>query len=171
MALRSAKNAGLEVGKEAIEEAVRYLKRSYFSPRDGRGMPVNMRSGCGYLPGQPPEFATAAAGLLSLQVCGEYESPEVKGSTAWLSREEVSTRLQWFYYGMYYYAQGMQKREPAVAGKAKQVTEDVLLKLQLADGSWDGHDGMERGAGRIYCTALAMLSLSVKYHYLPIYQH
>ena len=39
MALRSAKNAGLEVGKEAIEEAVRYLKRSYFSPRDGRGMP------------------------------------------------------------------------------------------------------------------------------------
>ena len=55
--------------------------------------------------------------------------------------------------------------------KAKQVTEDVLLKLQRADGSWDGHDGMERGAGRIYCTALAMLSLSVKYHYLPIYQH
>ena len=171
MALRSAKNAGLEVGKEAIEEAVRYLKRSYFSPRDGRGMPVNMRSGCGYLPGQPPEFATAAAGLLSLQVCGEYESPEVKGSTAWLSRKEVSTRLQWFYYGMYYYAQGMQKREPVVADKAKQVTEDVLLKLQRADGSWDGHDGMERSAGRIYCTALAMLSLSVKYHYLPIYQH
>jgi hypothetical protein len=30
---------------------------------------------------------------------------------------------------------------------------------------------MERSAGRIYCTALAMLSLSVKYHYLPIYQH
>ena len=71
---------------------------------------------------------------------------------------------------MYYYAQGMQKREPAVADKAKQVTEDVLLKLQRADGSWDGH-GMESTAGRIYCTALAMLSLSVKYHYLPIYQH
>jgi len=171
MALRSAKNAGLGVGKEAIEEAVRYLKRSYFSPRDGRGMPVNMRSGCGYLPGQPPEFSTAAAGLLSLQVCGEYESPEVKGSAAWLSRQEISTRLQWFYYGIYYYAQGMQKREPVVADKAKQVTEDVLLKLQRADGSWDGHDGMERSAGRIYCTALAMLSLSVKYHYLPIYQH
>ena len=58
-----------------------------------------------------------------------------------------------------------------MAGKAKQVTEEVLLKLQLADGAWDGHDGMERGACRIYCTALAMLSLSVKYHYLPIYQH
>ena len=44
LTLRSAKNARLEVGKEAIEEAVRYLKRSYFSPRDGRGMPVNMRA-------------------------------------------------------------------------------------------------------------------------------
>ena len=56
MTLRSAKNAGLEVGKEAIEEAVRYLKRSYFSPRDGRGMPVNMRSGCGICRGNRRNF-------------------------------------------------------------------------------------------------------------------
>ena len=70
---------------------------------------------------------------------------------------------QWVYYGMYYYAQGMQKREPVVADKAKQVTEDVLLKL-AGRRLQDDHDGMERSAGRIYCTALAMLSLSVKYH-------
>ena len=172
MALRSAKNAGLNVPKEAIEEAVRYLKRSYFSPRDGRGMPVNMRSGCGYLPGQPPEFATAAAGLLSLQVCGEYDAPEVRGSVAWLARQEVKPRdIQWFYYGIYYYSQGMRKREKVVASRAKKTTEDVLLKLQQADGSWVGLDGMERHAGRIYCTSLALLSLSVQYHFLPIYQH
>ncbi len=172
MALRSAKNAGMDVPKEAIDEAVRYLKRSYFSPRDGRGMPVNMRSGCGYLPGQPPEFSTAAAGLLSLQVCGEYDAPEVRGSAAWLARQQVKPRnIQWFYYGIYYYSQGMRKREKAVANKAKETTEDELLKLQQADGSWAGLDGMERGAGRIYCTSLAMLSLSVQYHFLPIYQH
>ena len=29
---------------------------------------------------------------------------------------------------------------------------------------------MERGAGKVYSTALAILSLSVKYHFLPIYQ-
>ena len=49
MALRSAKNAGLAVPKRAIDEAVLYLKRSYYSPRDARGLPINMRSGCGYM--------------------------------------------------------------------------------------------------------------------------
>ena len=172
MALRSAKNAGMDVPKRAIDEAVLYLKRSYFSPRDARRMPVNMRSGCGYMPGQPPEFSTAAAGLLSLQVCGEYDAPEVRGSVSWLARQKVVPReMLWFYYGIYYYSQGMRKRKKAVAEKAKKVTEDVLLKLQQADGSWVGMNGMEQGAGRIYCTALSMLSLSVQYRYLPIYQH
>ena len=172
MALRSAKNAGMDVPKGAIDSAVRYLKRSYFSRRNARGIPVNMISGCGYMPDQPPEFATAAAGLLSLQVCGEYDSPEVRGSVAWLGRQKVEPRnIQWFYYGIYYYSQGMSKREKAVAAKSKDVTEKALLKLQQADGAWTGSDGMERGAGRIYSTTLAMLSLSVKYHYLPIYQN
>ena len=172
MALRSAKNAGLNVPKRAIDDAVLYLKRSYFSPRDARGIPVDMRSGCGYMPGRPPEFSTAAAGLLSLQVCGEYDAPEVRGSVAWLAQQKTVPRnMLWFYYGIYYYSQGMRKREKVVAEKAKKVTEDALLKLQQADGSWVGMNGQEQGAGRIYCTALAMLSLSVQYRYLPIYQH
>ena len=65
----------------------------------------------------------------------------------------------------------MRKRERAVADKSKDITEKVLLELQQADGAWTGTTGVERGAGRIYSTALAMLSLSVKYHYLPIYQN
>ena len=172
MALRSAKNAGMAVPREAIEEAVRYLKRSYSSPRDRQGMPINMRSGCGYMPGQGPEFATAAAGLLSLQVCGEYDAPEVRGSVAWLANQNIKPQgTQWFYYGIYYYSQGMRKRGKGIADKAKKTTEDVLLKIQMADGSWSGLDGMEKGAGRIYCTTLSMLSLSVQHHYLPIYQN
>jgi hypothetical protein len=171
MALRSAKNAGLNVPKEAIDMAVRYLKRSYFSPRNARGEPTNLRSGCGYIPGSPPRYSTAAAGLLSLQVCGEYDTPEVRGTTNWLVNRPVNSKEQWFYYGTYYYAQGMQKREKHIADRARQLTEDVLLKLQRADGSWEGKDGMEKGAGRIYSTALATLSLSVKHHFLPIYQH
>ena len=171
MALRSAKNAGLKVPKEAIDMAVRYLKRSYYSPRNARGEPTNLRSGCGYIPGQPPRYSTAAAGLLSLQVCGEFDTPEVRGSTNWLVNQRVNSKEQWFYYGTYYYAQGMQKREKHIADRSRQLTEDVLLKLQRADGSWQGTDGMEAGAGRIYCTAMATLSLSVKHHFLPIYQH
>lgn len=171
MALRSARNAGMKVPKTAIDAAVAYLKKSYFSSRNGRGIPTNMRSGCGYIPGQPPRFSTAAAGLLSLQVCGEYDAPEVRGSTNWMMNQRITPNESWFYYGLYYYAQGMQKREKRIADHARQVTEDLLLKLQQADGSWVGTDGMERMAGKIYSTSLALLSLSVKYHFLPIYQH
>ena len=117
------------------------------------------------------KYSTAAAGLLSLQVCGEYDTAEVRGSTNWLANQPVDPRKQWFFYGTYYYAQGMQKREKRIADSARKKTEDVLLKLQSIDGSWRGGDGMERGAGRVYCTAMATLSLSVKHHFLPIYQH
>ena len=171
MALRSAKNAGINVPKEAIDMAVRYLKRSYFSSRDARGRPVNLNSGCGYMPNQPPRYSTTAAGLLSLQVCGEYDAPEVIGSVNWLKRKAVTKREQWFYYGTYYYSQGMQKRKGDTARNARDTTEKLLLPMQSVDGSWSGNNGMEAGAGRVYCTSLAMLSLSVKYHFLPIYQH
>ena len=171
MALRSAKNAGINVPKDAIDMAVRYLKRSYFSPRDARGRPVNLISGCGYMPNQPPRYSTAAAGLLSLQVCGEYDALEVIGSVNWLKRRAVTKREQWFYYGTYYYSQGMQKRKGDTSRNARDTTEKLLLPMQSVDGSWTGVNGMEQGAGRVYATSLAMLSLSVKYHFLPIYQH
>ena len=180
MALRSAKNAGLTVPKEAIDGAVAYLKRSYFSNRNAEGQPLDLKSACAYMPGNGPEYATAAAGLLSLQVCGEYEAPEVIGSAEWL-REKTApnpvTRArkldynnQWFFYGTYYYAQGMQKRGGEYAREAREFTEQTLLARQNAEGSWVGNN-QELGAGRVYTTALAILSLSVKFHYLPIYQH
>jgi hypothetical protein len=45
-----------------------------------------------------------------------------------------------------------------------------LLQRQDADGGWTAPSGEEAGAGRTYATSLAILSLSMKYHYLPIYQ-
>ncbi len=180
MALRSAKNAGLTVPKEAIDAAVAYLKRSYFSPRTAEGLPTDLKSGCAYMPGNSPEYATAAAGLLSLQVCGEYEAPEVIGSAEWLREKTAPNPVtrnrkldynnQWFFYGTYYYAQGMQKRGGEYAREAREFTEQTLLARQNAEGSWVGNN-QELGAGRVYTTSLAILSLSVKFHYLPIYQH
>ena len=156
LALRSGKGAGMDVPKEAIDAAVDYLKRSYIS----RG---NVK-GCAYTPGGSPSPAMAAAGLLSLQVCGEYDSPEAKGSAEWLnSQNGVGGRH--FYYTTYYYSQAMQKRGGQSARTARKIVETALLNKQQENGSWNG------SYGPIYCTSMAMLSLSVKYHYLPIYQH
>jgi len=183
MALRSAKNAGMPVPKQAIDEAVKYLKRSYKSGRDASGNPTDMKSGFGYQPGRGPEFATAAAGLLALQVCGEYEAPEVAGVTDWLlelthavdpngrRRQAVTYGSKWFFYGMYYYSQGMQKRGKSFAQQASLFTRGLLLPKQESDGAWISGDSQERSAGRIYSTSMAILCLSVKYHYLTIFQY
>ena len=156
LALRSGKGAGMDVPKGAVDAAVSYLKRSY-SSRGGV-------KGCAYTPGGRPSLAMAAAGLLSLQVCGEYDSPEANGSAEWLNSQNGIGGGH-FYYSAYYYSQAMQKRGGDVATKAREVVEKVLLKKQGGNGSWSGN------YGPVYCTSMAMLSLSVKYHYLPIYQH
>ncbi|MBI5774926.1 MAG: hypothetical protein HZA89_14445 [Verrucomicrobia bacterium] len=170
LALRSAKNAGLVVPKEAIDAAVGYLRRSYVSPRDALGRIRDFKSAFGYVPGQPPSYAMAAAGLLAMQVCGLQDEPEVLGAADWLRASPPVWETSWFFYGTYYYAQGMKKRGGDVAREARERVEGILLARQLPDGSWDGAGGADAGQGKVYCSALALLSLSVQHHYLPIYQ-
>jgi prenyltransferase beta subunit len=170
MALRSARNAGMDVSKENIDLAVDYIKRCYTSRRGPDGKPENLKSACGYEPSRNPEYAMAAAGLLSLQVCGAYESLEAKGSADWLKERKIEYGGEWFFYGTYYYAQGMFQRGGEYSTHARKLVEELLLPKQGPDGSWQGQHGQERNTGKVYATSLAVLSLAVKFHFLPIYQ-
>lgn len=171
MALRSAKNDGLQVPASAIRDAVEYLKRSYASPLDRNGLPDKKASGFCYEPGQNnPTFTMTAAGLLAMQVCGEYESPLVAGAADWLLARPPQWKERFCSYGTYYYAQGMYQRGGEHAKTAQQLVQEMLLANQAADGSWTAQNGSERGHGAVYATSMSVLSLSVKYHYLPIYQ-
>ncbi len=164
MALRAAKNAGIQVPKAAIDAAVGYIKRSFKADNRNSNKPV----GFSYEVSQAPVWSTAAEGLLALQVCGEYEAPEVTATADWLLRNPPKTSTNWFYYGTYYYAQSMYQRGGEHAEESSKRVLEVLLPLQEADGSWKSISGNE--SSRVYRTAMALLSLSVKYHYLPIYQ-
>ena len=171
MALRSAKNDGLKVPAEAIEQAVGYLERSYTSRMDSLGRPIEPAAGFSYLPGNnSPSFAMTAAGLLAMQVCGQYESPLVSGAADRLIEHPPKWDERFFFYGTYYYAQGMHQRGGKHAETADELVRKLLLDKKQADGSWSAPSGEEAGAGRVYSTCMAVLSLSVKYHYLPIYQ-
>lgn len=171
MALRSANNDGLKVPAEAIDAAIRYLQRSYTSRLDTDGIPAEAVAGFSYLPeNSNPTFAMTAAGLLALQVCGQYESPLVLGATEWLEQHPPKWNDRFFFYGIYYYAQGMHQRGGDAAERAELLVKELLLDKQQADGAWSAGGGEEDGAGNVYTTCMAILSLSVKYHYLPIYQ-
>ncbi len=167
MALRSAKNAGLDIPKSAIDAAVGYVKRSHVPHGGDWKTPAGFR----YEARGGSVWSTAAEGLLALQVCGAYDAPEVANAADWLLHnppDALKAKSLWFYYGCYYYAQGMYQRGGEHAEDSAKRIGSVLLPLQAENGSWKPVSDLERN--RIYCTALALLSLSVKYHYLPIYQ-
>lgn len=171
MALRSAKNDGLDVPGSAIEDAVEYLKRSYVSRLGKNGIPENLVSGFAYMPRQRGASETmTAAGLLAMQVCGQYDSPFVHGAADWMLEHPPKWGKRFFCYGIYYYAQGMYQRGGAHAETARKHVLNELLDKQQTDGAWEAANGEEKKIGKVYATSMATLSLSVKYHFLPIYQ-
>ncbi|TWU66385.1 hypothetical protein V7x_19510 [Crateriforma conspicua] len=171
MALRSANNDGMHVPGEAIDQAVSYLVQSSTAQRLPDGRISDAAAGFSYMPGsRSGTFAMTAAGLLAMQVCGRYESPVVTAAAKWLLEHPPRTNERFFFYGIYYYAQAMYQVGDTYADTARRLTSAILLKDQRGDGSWHGYRSEERNIGPIYTTALAVLSLSVRYHYLPIYQ-
>ncbi len=167
MALRAAKNAGFDVANESVDEAVKYIKRLYAQDTDKKAVP--QRGGFGYQ-SKGLETSTTSEGLLAMQVCGQYDAPETRGAAERLFKEGVRAEERWFYYTTYYYAQGMYQSGGKFADKGRRVVSDLLLPLQSRNGSWEkgGGDGPEQGP--IYATSMAILSLAVKQHFLPIYQ-
>jgi len=134
-------------------------------------VPRDPIAGFSYTPGQNhPTYTMTAAGLLAMQVCGQYDSPLVAGAADWLLEHGPDLDERFFYYGTYYYAQGMHQRGGKHAAEAAKQVGSILLKEQNPDGSWMSQRGEERNYGEAYATSLAILSLSVTYHFLPIYQ-
>ena len=104
-----------------------------------------------------------------MQVCGQYESPFVKGAADWLLENEPQKGKKFFLYGTYYYAQGMYQRGEEYSTTARDKVESLLLGMQKGSGSWQG-TGSEAGHGEVYSKTIAVLDLAVTSNYLPIYQ-
>jgi len=157
MALRGAKDSGLNVPKEVLDNAIAYINKCH-----------DRRSG-GYLY-QPrssgPGYARTAAGVCVLQLCGEYEAKQIEGAVKYM--EGVGEDRGHYWYGLYYAAHafhqvGGKKWEEFYARMTKK-----LLATQKDTGGW--RDSREAHVGPAYQTAIAVLVLSIPSHYLPIYQ-
>ena len=125
-------------------------------------------SGFAYQPGGHPEYTTTAAGLLAMQVCGEYESPFVLGGADWLLKHKPQANRKYFF-------------------MVPTITPKQCIKGEMNTPRWVGNGSkkffcpckrkavrgkvvQESGHGEVYATSMALLALAVKYHYLPIYQ-
>lgn len=163
LALRAARNAGLNVPQSTINRAIAYMRRCN-NPGDG-GFLYQYRSGA-----SGP--ARTGAGVLSLMMAGLRDSPECQGGLKYLKNHPFDARNEWpyrehFYYALYYVTQAMYQAGGDYWKTWYTNIRDMLVRNQSADGDWGIRDSE---AGIEYGTAMAILVLQVPAGLLPIYQ-
>jgi len=163
VALRAARNAGLDVPQATIENAVKYVKSCYH-PASG---------GFTYQPNREPGFARTAAAIYSLQVCGLYEDDMVKKGSEYLLAHHQD-HDQWFTYGNFYAAPAQYMVGGETWRKWYAEMNDVLVKAATPQKDmyfWDKSKlDQGRPVGDLYCTAVYTMILAMPYHYIPLYQ-
>lgn len=156
MALRSAKLNGAQVPDAAIEKAVAYVLRNHDS-KEGR---------FGYTDPWGHSETLTGCGLLCLALCGRHneESLPRSGDYIYKVRQQIINNAH-EYYANYYNAQGMfQLGGKHWAQYADWMYQEYLPKQQ-SNGSWS--NGRNGGT---YGTSMMVLSFTVPYRQLPIYQ-
>jgi len=159
MALRSARNAGLEIPKETIDRAVKYVRDCQ---NDDGGFRYQLMMGASAWP-------RTAAGLASLYYAGIYEDQALERGLDYLNRQALPGRGQGvgshYFYGHYYAVQAMYLAGGERWAEWWPAVRDEVIASQSPDGSWD--DGY---AGSSYGTAMALIILQIPKRYLPIFQ-
>lgn len=172
MFLRSARNAGFDVPRESIDQAVAYVencfqKRSSTFTYCSRHRLSSTR-------------AMAGAGVLALAHAGKHKSDmAVKASNWILERDftkfnhEPPCQLDWqddrYNYGVFLCTQAMYQQGGHYWKEFYPPVVKAIVEAQQKDGSWpsEPQDAVFRNS---YTTALCVLSLSVSDQLLPIFQ-
>ena len=160
-ALRSARNNGAPVPKEAIDKAVKFILRCR-----------TQNDGFAYQPGGGPNLARTGIGLLCLELAGRHrDDVTLKAGQYIINQFKTDSSLggeTCRYYALYYVANGMFQLGGPEWESFAPTLYNTILKMQREDGSWPVPGGHENDPA--YCTSMAILALSVSYRQLPIYQ-
>jgi prenyltransferase beta subunit len=164
MALRAAKNLGCDIPPQSIDEAIKYIERSYDSFSGGYRYQVQ---------GHTTVPCTGTA-VLALELCGKdhHRSPEALKAGAYLLKNELNVQNTHFFYGIYYTSQAMFQLGENYWTSFRPILHKLLLKNNppRGGGYWQGWGWDDKNFGPNYCTAMGILALTVEYRFLPIYQ-
>jgi hypothetical protein len=171
MFLRAAKNAGFDVPHESAEQGHAFVKRC-FDPTEG-----TFRYGLRGHEAHQFSRSITGAGILSCALAGKHNDPDVQAAGDWLLlhpfpsyRSNDFHRDGPYFYGIFYGAQASYQLGGDIWSKYYPPVVKQLVDNQLADGSWEVETTREGAVGRVYTTALAVLTLNVANELLPIYQ-
>lgn len=163
MALRAAKNAGVFIRKNVIDNGANYIKACQLP--DG---------GFSYWKGQGfSAFARSAASIVGLYSAGIYEGKEVERGLKYLQQftpgrafghREIPPQHYW--YGQYYAALAMWTAgDEYWTPWLPAIRDELLAKARASNGSWS-----DVSYGSAYATAMALIILQLPNNYLPILQ-
>jgi hypothetical protein len=164
MALRAARNAGVEVPKSVVDKCVEYVRGCQ-----------NADGGFRYFrQGGLSQFPRSAAAVAALYSAGIYQDKAVERGLRYLAQYRPNGggffRRDWeqnYLYGHYYAAQVMWTAGGRWwADWFPAVREDLITRGRYrGDGAWN-----EQIVGSDYATAMACIVLQIPNNYLPIMQ-
>lgn len=156
MALRAARDAGIDVPDETREKCIEYVRKSQ-----------NSDGGFRYtIGGGGSTFPLTAAGVVSLYSAGIYDDEAVENGLKYLKRYKPGggSSGSYYFYGHYYACQAMWHAGGDHWEEWYPAIRDELLRTQQADGSWnDSQVGTEFG------TAMACIILQMPLNYVPVF--
>jgi hypothetical protein len=158
-ALRAAHNAGFTVPPAVIEASVRYIDRC--GTPEG-GIAYSLGSGGG------PRLAISCAACATLYNAGEYDAPIAERclNYIWPFFKDGRFNIGGFdHYAQLYASQAFYLAGDKYWDVYFPPIRDDLIKIQDADGSWNGG-----GVGKTYGTSVCLIMLQLPYKYLPVYQ-
>ncbi len=161
MALKSAKKIGLKVRPEVIQRVDKFLD----SQQSDGGSYYGYRS-------TQKEACTTSIGLLMRLYRGwSRTDPRILKGTQYIS--DLGPSIDGIYYN-YYATQLLFHMKLEKWAEWNVTNRDYLVREQATQGhekgSWFfGRSHFNQVGGRLYCTAMATLTLEVYYRFMPIY--
>jgi prenyltransferase beta subunit len=158
VALRVAKNSGIDVPEETLDRAVKYIRACH---HDSGGFTYQSKGG-------GPGSARTAAAVYALQVCGLYDDKMVEAGNAYYLNNYQRDR-SYFTYGINYagpvnYMVGGETWRKFYGEIKARIIKDA--KSQGALFYW----AAQGPGGESYATAVSVGVLAMPYGYLPLYQ-
>jgi hypothetical protein len=169
-ALKSASLAGLEVPANTVKRCRLYLDLAAADPTG---------TTYAYLPGRPLTATMTTEGLLARQYLGwpREDRRLIDGVSLVMADLDNSDERNIYYW--YYATQFLHNMQGPEWKRWNPRVRDGLISLQVRGegcdrGSWDPMfptpDRWGRVTGRLYTTAMSLLTLEVYYRYLPLYE-
>ncbi len=155
MGLLGARNAGIEVPNEAIENALAYFRAN--TMQDG-SVSYQFTSGHGN------GVTRAAIATLVYAIAKRKDTPEYRSVAEFIKSRSDQTVRDHPYYNRYYMAQALFQSDLETWQAWNRRTIQELKSQQAEDGSFSSTHG------KAYATGMSVLALALNYRLLPVYE-